>query len=201
MPRATYGPRVKARTKRVLELLLRCANQELDLDEPLAVHCRWQDDTPNAPTLVVQTSLRAIQDIDQHLNPNAPLTKGQIRESLRRLQDFLGWLEDYRVHQRGTEAWHFALHLPAKETKAVLAAADQQWEALRSPKIAPETSAQGDKNDTESEDPPHPSGLIRGVPFQAPPLPLYFVERPEPCQAVKAYLLEHTPQAHRHPGS
>jgi hypothetical protein len=194
MPRATYGPRVKARTKRVLELLLRYANQELDLDVPLDVPCRWQDDTPDAPTLVVQTSLRAIQEIGQHLHPDAPLTKGQIRESLRRLEDFLGWLEDYRVHQRGTEAWHFALHLPAKETKAVLAAADQQWEALRSPKSDPEASAQGDKNDTESENPPHPSGLITGVPFQAPPLPLYFVERPEPCQAVKAYLLEHTPQ-------
>jgi hypothetical protein len=196
MPRATYGPRVRARTKQVLELLLRCANQEVELDERLYLRCRWQEETNGQLTLVVQTSLRTIQDISHYLYPNAPLTTAQIREALRRLQDFLGWLEDYRVHQRGTEDWHFALHLPTRNTETLLATAEKQWNALRSDQQNSEETDQTSVNESSTISVYELPGLLRGAPFQAPPLPLYFVDRPEPCEAVKAYLLEHTPQRH-----
>jgi hypothetical protein len=196
MPRATYGPRVRARTKQVLELLLRCANQEVELDERLYLRCRWQEETNGQLTLVVQTSLRTIQDISHYLYPNAPLTTAQIREALRRLQDFLGWLEDYRVHQRGTEDWHFALHLPTRNTETLLATAEKQWNALRSDQQNSEETDQTSVNESSTISVYELPGLLRGAPFQAPPLPLYFVDRPEPCKAVKAYLLEHTPQWH-----
>ena len=89
MPRATYGPKVKARAMRVLEALLQNANQELDELGNSYVSCRWQD-AIQPPQLVVQTTLRALQEICNFSDQSNPLTKTQIRESLQRLNDFLG---------------------------------------------------------------------------------------------------------------
>ncbi|EKU98297.1 NB-ARC domain protein [Leptolyngbya sp. PCC 7375] len=187
MPRITTGPRVKARTLQVLESLLRYANHDLDIASDIpGLNCRWQE-SPQ-PTLVVQTTLKSLLELNQLLAPKTPLTKTQIREALRRMQDFLQILEDYRVHQRGSEDWHFALHLVSQKTNRAIAAVTDQWQTLKAPKSV---SKQSDADPIEQ---PSVSGLSKGAPFQVPPLPHYFVDRPEHLSAVKAHLLENTPQ-------
>ena len=187
MPRATTGSKVKARTLQVLEALLRYANHEVEMSADIpGLHCRWQD-SPQT-TLVVQTTLRSLLELNQRVFPDQPLTKPQVREALRRLQDFLQVLEDYRVHQRGSEDWHFTLHLTSQETARVIAAAAAQWDSLKAPELASEMPNSG-----AAESPPLP-GLCRGAPFQVPPLPHYFVDRPEHLSAVKTYLLKNAPQ-------
>lgn len=187
MPRATTGPKVKARTLQVLESLLRYANHELELASDIpGLHCRWQD-SPQ-PTLVIQTTLRSLLELNQQAFPDHPLKKTHIREALNRLQDFLQVLEDYRVHQRGSEDWHFAVHLASQETAREIAAVATQWEALKA------SSSASTSLDADAAESLPLSGLCRGAPFQVPPLPHYFVDRPEHLSAVKAYLLENTPQ-------
>ncbi|WP_204140907.1 NB-ARC domain-containing protein [Halomicronema sp. CCY15110] len=186
MPRATTGPKVKERTLQVLASLLSYANHELELASDIpGLHCRWQDSPP--PTLIVQTTLRSLLELNQRTFPDKPLKKPQVREALNRLEDFLAVLEDYRVHQRGSEEWHFALHLASQETDRAIATAATQWESLKTPQATTPTS-----NSAAAESPPLP-GLRRGAPFQVPPLPHYFVDRPEPLNAVKTYLLENAP--------
>ena len=194
MPRATTGSKVKARTLQVLEALLRYANHEVEMSADIpGLHCRWQD-SPQT-TLVVQTTLRSLLELNQRVFPDQPLTKPQVREALRRLQDFLQVLEDYRVHQRGSEDWHFTLHLTSQETARAIAAAAAQWDSLKAPELASEMPNSG-----AAESPPLP-GLCRGAPFQVPPLPHYFVDRPEHLSAVKTYLLKNAPPASRNIGS
>jgi len=129
MPRATTGSKVKARTLQVLEALLRYANHEVEMSDIPGLHCRWQD-SPQT-TLVVQTTLRSLLELNQRVFPDQPLTKPQVREALRRLQDFLQVLEDYRVHQRGSEDWHFTLHLTSQETARAIAAAPLNGTVLK----------------------------------------------------------------------
>lgn len=168
----------------MLRTLLRCANAELDSPGTNRITCSWQDTDGQAPKLIVQTTLRALQEASQQSSTATEISKAQVREALRLLKNFLGILEDYRVHQRGTETWHFALTLKSRETEDAITAAEQLWDAMRAQTLQP--------NHSEPQVEPTRlvrKGLLPGAPFQAPPLPHFFVERPDHLDALKQHLL------------
>lgn len=200
MPRATYGPKVKARAMHVLEALLRNANQELDALGNSYVSCRWQD-AIQPPQLVVQTTLRALQEVcNSSYQPN-PLTKTQIRESLRRFSDFLGILEDFRIHQRGSEDWHFVLHLWSKETERNLREADKLWEQKRgqgrintnSEKLTKKSTVQiTSTNSIHSLANPMDTLIANAISSIAVPL---FIQLWDTAEKVGLHIVEQTPDA------
>lgn len=196
MPRATYGPTVKARTIHVLKTLLRYANNELEDNGSATITCSWHDLDTGMSKLLVQTNLRTLHRLCQCSWTSGALSKADIREALRRLQDFLEILEDYRVHQRGTETWHFGLHLWCRETEDCVRQASEQWDKLREQRWH-----RSDGQKSKDADPqqstvsmlsPSQNGLLPGAPFQALPLPHFFVNRPEPLADLKRHLLDKT---------
>ncbi len=76
--------------------------------------------------MIVRTNLRELAKL-------AALDKEQVREALKRLQDFLGILKDEREHPRGSENWHFQLTLwhNKDDKQANLSQFDQEWQRRR----------------------------------------------------------------------
>ncbi|NEP24760.1 MAG: hypothetical protein F6K49_23075 [Moorea sp. SIO3I6] len=100
------------------------------------------------------------------------------------MEDFLGILEDNRVKKKGTEERHFTLTLYAPDLATNLERFKQEWDNKR-----PEKSKQQEQ---ATATPPKTCQSLRpkpGVPFQAPPLPAYFIQRPEVSQSLKQSLL------------
>jgi energy-coupling factor transporter ATP-binding protein EcfA2 len=134
MPRPTYGPEVKRRTALLFALLLDYANDELEVDEQALdllrsqIQLNWQSDQ----RLVVRTKVRSLHSLSKL--SLTPLTADQIKESLRRLADFLEILEDNRPSASGSETWHFTLKLwcSRRDRTALLNHFDQEWESRRS---------------------------------------------------------------------
>jgi hypothetical protein len=187
MPRLSYGPTVKARVLQVLEMLLDYANDALEIGEIRDLDCHWQVDNDTPPRLLVRTTLRSLLQLSQQTHTPKPLTKVQIRDALRDyLADFLGVLHDCRVHARGSEHWHFELYLWSRDIDENLRKASDLWDQQH-PKHNHLSPAQASPPALL----PKPERPI-GVPFQVPPLPFYFVERPEHQTAVKQILLENT---------
>jgi tetratricopeptide (TPR) repeat protein len=122
MARATYGDDVKARVRLLLEGFLAYANDELEDCQRYKINLNWQ--TPNQ--VIVRTNLRELAEL-------AALDKEQVREALKRLQDFLEILKDVREHQRGSENWHFQLMLwhNKDDKQANLNKFDQEWQRRR----------------------------------------------------------------------
>jgi len=131
MPRATYGPQLKARTLRLLEALLCFVNYELDECDRLDIKFRWQGEDSATPKLLIKTKLRVLEELTKKDNHQGSLTKTQIREALSRMEDFLGILEDNRPQNRGSEEWNFTLSLWSKETAKNLVQFEQNWENKR----------------------------------------------------------------------
>ncbi len=124
MPRATYGPTVKARAKCFLEALLSFADEKPD-----GIECRWEDTVP--PRLIVRTKLRILETLLRNDDRYQNLTKKEIREALRHMKDSLEILEDHRVQQRGSEDWHFTLKLWSKNISENFQKFEQKWERKR----------------------------------------------------------------------
>ncbi|WP_414584183.1 tetratricopeptide repeat protein [Scytonema sp. PCC 10023] len=122
MARASYGDDVKARVRLLLEKFLAYANDELEDCQRYKIDLNWQ--TPNQ--VIVRTNLRELAKL-------AALDKEQVREALKRLQDFLGILKDEREHPRGSENWHFQLTLwhNKDDKQANLNKFDQEWQRRR----------------------------------------------------------------------
>ncbi|BAS60308.1 MULTISPECIES: NB-ARC domain-containing protein [Leptolyngbya] len=225
MPRATYGPRVKYRAKRLFTAIAAFAQDELEGVEQIPVRCSWQPEA-DSPTLIVRTTLRALEELCKKDGFGTPLTKPQIREALSRMEDFLNILEDVRENPKGTEHWHFKLTLWSRDTTENVNQFDQFWETKRPLKskeqqtvnpivasseptpIKPEKcglnflfskSLQNQQNNQEGQaiqiHAPHVPVFVGqgrptfGKPLQMPPLPDYFVERPEHQDAVKFLLM------------
>ncbi len=135
MARANYGPEAKKRTKQLFTVLLDYANDELDCDETgldgLQQHIQihWQTEQ----RLIVRTKVRFLEALTK-LALEKPLTGEHIKESLRRLTDFLQILEDNRPNRGGSEVWHFTVQLWYKRSDrtANLERFDQEWEQQRS---------------------------------------------------------------------
>jgi HEAT repeat protein len=158
MPRPTYGPEVQRRTAALFTLLLDYANDDLAVDEPALDRLRPQIQThwQSQQQLVVRTNVRSLQALS-NLGHSAPLTATQIKESLRRLADFLAVLDDNRPNPTGSETWHFTLKLwcHRRDRATLLAHFDQYWQSRRSqpapilertPAATPATTRSADSN-------------------------------------------------------
>lgn len=129
MPRPSYGSEAKKRTKRLLEALLAHASDDLDDSSHLPIQLHWQTEL----RLVVRTKIRFLEELTaKDLYPGR-LSRDQIREALRLLEDFLGILQDNRAITQGAEDWHFTLTLwhRRQEVAANLQRFDQEWEQQR----------------------------------------------------------------------
>jgi HEAT repeat protein/energy-coupling factor transporter ATP-binding protein EcfA2 len=135
MPRPTYGPEVQRRTAALFTLLLDYANDDLAVDERALERLRPQIQThwQSEQRLVVRTNVRSLQALSQ-LGHNSALTAAQIKESLRRLGDFLAVLDDNRPNPAGSETWHFTLKLwcHRRDRARLLEQFAQHWESRRS---------------------------------------------------------------------
>ncbi|NET68859.1 MAG: hypothetical protein F6K63_32490 [Moorea sp. SIO1G6] len=101
------------------------------------------------------------------------------------MEDFLGILEDNRVKKKGKDERHFTLRLYCQDLATNLERFNQQWDNKR-----PEKSKQ--QSLPTATTPAKTCQALSpkpGVPFQAPALPPYFIQRPEVSQSLKQSLL------------
>ncbi|AUB40288.1 SAM-dependent methyltransferase [Nostoc flagelliforme CCNUN1] len=195
MPRTTYGPEIQKRVKRLLEALLGFVDGEFE-DGNFKIEYDWKEEDSANPKLTVQTTLVTLELLTQKDKYSGKLTKAQIREALNLLKDFLKILEDNRLQTKGVEEWHFTLKLWSRNRERNLKRFDEAWESSRPEKSklnnpSPNLSPTG----REALNFPHSlvgkgvRGLGHTSIFQAPPLPTYFVERPEYSDDLKTRLL------------
>ncbi len=131
MPRATYGTQVKLRAKRLFESILDFVQYELEGCEHLNLKFSWTNKSNATPRLVIQTTLRALEELSRKDRYQGKLNKAQIREALNRMENFLEILEDLRVHHRGSEDWHFTLTLWSRDKVTNLKQFEAEWERRR----------------------------------------------------------------------
>ncbi|BAZ09226.1 PBS lyase HEAT-like repeat protein [Calothrix sp. NIES-4071] len=154
MARVSLGPEAKKRACRLFEVLLAYANDALDCDE-LALNAlqpniqiRWLSET----RLVIRTKVRFLQALTGLQTNQKPLNSEQIKESLRRLADFVEILEDNRSTRGGSENWHFTLNLwhHRHDTEANLQRFEQEWERRRSGKVTEAIEAIQEEKDSSN---------------------------------------------------
>ncbi|AOY84978.2 NB-ARC domain-containing protein [Moorena producens JHB] len=184
MPRPTYGPTVKNRALRLFEALVSFAQDIANQGNP-DIKFRWIEKNSSHRELVIQTQTRFLIELTKKDNYPGSLSKPQVVEALQRMEDFLGILEDNRVKKKGKDERHFTLTLYCQDLATNLERFNQQWENKR-----PDKSKQQEQ--ATATTPAKTCQAFRpkpGVPFQAPPLPAYFVQRPEISQSLKQSLL------------
>jgi DNA-binding CsgD family transcriptional regulator len=105
------------------------ANDELEGYICPQTRFKWQNETQ----LVYETKLRFLGELIAKASQSRRLNKEQIREALRRLEDFLDVLEDNRAVTKGSEDWHFTLKLwhGQHQKEANLRRFDEEWESRR----------------------------------------------------------------------
>jgi hypothetical protein len=103
MARPSYGPEAKKRSLQLFTVLLDYANDELDCSEIAldALRSQIQSYWQTEQRLVIRTKVRILESLTKLAN--APLTAEQIKESLRRFEDFLEILDDNRPNRGGSE--------------------------------------------------------------------------------------------------
>ena len=131
MPAINLSDQVKNRAKCLLEALLLYANDDLE-DYSLPIQVNWQTEK----RLVVKTKVRFLEELAIRAT-NVRLDKPQIKEVLKRLEDFLEILEDNRLVTQGSEDWHFTLHLwhQRRDLSANLQQFETEWQRRRSLKL------------------------------------------------------------------
>ncbi|MBN8560761.1 MAG: HEAT repeat domain-containing protein [Leptolyngbya sp. UWPOB_LEPTO1] len=133
MARPSYGPEAKKRSLHLFTTLLDYANDELDCDEVALDGLRSQIQThwQTEQRLVVRTKVRFLEALTNLAK--SPLNGEQIKEALRRFEDFLEILDDNRPNKGGSEVWHFTLNLWHKRSDrpANLRQFEQEWEKRR----------------------------------------------------------------------
>ncbi|MBD1942100.1 tetratricopeptide repeat protein [Coleofasciculus sp. FACHB-712] len=130
MARRSLGDDVKARVKRLFEALLDYVDDEFEDGDKLGIDFNWQSETQ----LVIRTKRRYLEELTAKDKYEGQLTQAQVREALKRLEDYLKVLEDNRTSIRGSEDWHFTLKLWHKHKEANLRQFDIEWENKRPPK-------------------------------------------------------------------
>ena len=113
MPRFDIGDRVKGRVKRLLEVLLDHAEKDLSEYDRVSFDFRWEE-KDGAHQLVIKTKLRFVEALTAKDSQPGKLSKTQITEALKRLEDFLGVLEDNRTKTQGKEEWPHGVTTPSK---------------------------------------------------------------------------------------
>ena len=92
MARISTGPKVKQRSQQIFATLLDYANHNLpvldtqETPQRQAIELKWHTDTE----LIIKTKLRYLQILTAQAHEGTGLSIAQIRESLNRLEDFLG---------------------------------------------------------------------------------------------------------------
>jgi len=129
MTRPNYGPQAKKRARRLLEVLLAYAHDELEVCDDFPIQVNWQTEKQ----LVVRTKVRFLEELAAKDVYDSKLNKEQIKEALKRFEDFLEILEDNRTTTRGAEDWHFTLKLwhSRHEKAAIIARFEVEWERRR----------------------------------------------------------------------
>ncbi|MBE9012757.1 NACHT domain-containing protein, partial [Pseudanabaenaceae cyanobacterium LEGE 13415] len=134
MARPSYGAATQSRSRILFTLLLDYANEELEGNLIDTLRPQIQTHWHNDRRLIVRTKVRFLEALTKQID--SPLTADQIKESLRRFEDFLGVLEDNRPNRSGSEVWHFTLNFwySRFDRSANLQQFDQAWEMARSTK-------------------------------------------------------------------
>lgn len=188
MVRRSCGPKVKQRTKCLLEALIAYANDELDCVSEAAlkelrvqIKVNWKTDNQ----LVVRTKVRFLEELTAKIN--GKLNKEQIKEALKGLKDFLEILEDNRTATQGSEDWHFTLKLWHRrhDKEANLKRFDVEWEQRR-----PEKSQQFI--------PPMPPMPPKPVNINPPPLSNGLPELPDGSVALASSFYVERPPTESH---
>jgi hypothetical protein len=127
MPRATFGLQVKTRTLRLLEALLIFALDNLNESDRF-IQFKWLEEDSPYPKLLIETKLRYLEQLTERDRYEGKLSKDQIKESLKRMADYLGILADNRLKDRGSEDWRFTLTLRSKKLAENLEKLAEEWE-------------------------------------------------------------------------
>ncbi|MBD2487025.1 tetratricopeptide repeat protein [Aulosira sp. FACHB-615] len=155
MARVSYGDEVEARVRKLLERFLAYANNELEDGELYKIALNWE--TPQQ--VIVRTQLRVLAEL-------SVLTKEEVREALKRLEDFVNILEDLRVQKRGSEEWYFRLKLwhDKSDKHANLQKFDAEWQSRREelPGVQREKAKKTQSSPTRYENLPF-SGVVEFV--------------------------------------
>jgi quinol monooxygenase YgiN len=128
MPRATFGLQVKTRALRLLEALLAFASDNLH-ENDRCIQFKWFEEDSPQPQLLIETKLRFLEQLTERDRYEGKLTKEQIKESLKRMQDYLEILTDNRLKDRGSEDWRFTLTLWSKKLAKNLEKFTEEWES------------------------------------------------------------------------
>ncbi|MGB7439848.1 MAG: NB-ARC domain-containing protein [Coleofasciculaceae cyanobacterium] len=182
MPKKTYGPTNQKRVRRLLEALLCFVDGEFfDCGFDIQLN-NWLEEDSRNPKLIVETTLVTLEWLTEKDKYSGKLTKAQIRNALKYLEQ-LQILEDNRRLKRGSDNWRFTLKLWSKDQEKNLLRFDEVWESNR-PSKTKVLEANYQKNDSIATVGRPKTGI-----FQAPPLPSYYVDRPEVSQDLKQYVL------------
>lgn len=134
LDKATYGPIIKKRARRLLDTLLAYANNELEDVDGISMSYRWKDETSAQPKLVIETKLRMVIELtNKDPRYEGRLEKDKISQALNHhlSENFLNILEDHRTQTQGAEDWHFTLTLWSKDRENNLNQFDIEWERKR----------------------------------------------------------------------
>ena len=141
MARPTYGPQAQKRARRLLETVIAFANDEFEDCDLLysKIKVNWQ----TSKQLVVRTQIRylvMLTGVDPH---SGKLSADQVKEALKRYEDYLEILEDNRATTQGASNWHFTLSLWHHRYEGLqnLQRFDQEWQSRRSLKSIQATAA------------------------------------------------------------
>jgi HEAT repeat protein len=131
MARPSYGSATQARSRTLFSLLLDYANDEIEDSSIEALRPHIQAHWQTERRLVIRTKVRILEALSEIAK--TPLNSDQIKEALRRWQDFLEILEDNRPNRGGSEIWHFTLNLwhSRNDREANLQEFDRVWEMKR----------------------------------------------------------------------
>jgi ABC-type Fe3+ transport system substrate-binding protein len=146
MTKLSHGPKVKKRTLFLLAILIRYANYEIYPQTLRDLECRWEDEDTSHPKLVVRASIKELENLSQSVQPESPLSKREIKESLYILKNSLQILNDNRTKRKGTHVWLFTLKLYSKDEKRNINLIDFEWERARGKKIDREVSTESYAN-------------------------------------------------------
>lgn len=168
-----YGPAVQNQMRNLLEALLAFVSCELEGCDHLKITFDWKNEDSPRPELVVKTKRIELEKLTAKYGKK--LDDRQVRESLNRLEDFLGILKDNRPGSKGLHERHFTLKLWSKDKEKNLTQFDQEW--LNCKKASQVSVAS------------------LGKPSNVPNLPLNILLRSNELNALKVLVLSGTNQS------
>ena len=130
MGQISYGEKIQGQTRRLLATLLDYVNHDIEDSQHLDIDYNWQEDDQ----LVVRTKLRILEELTAKDSQPGKLTTPQIREAIKRLEDFVGILIDNRTKTQGTHDWHFTLKLQSRNKWDNLRYFDEEWKRRKGEK-------------------------------------------------------------------